>query len=164
MKPIPSTIEILAYKVLNRNVGETWINWAVNMLMEGFDTEYLVELTGASPLDNQFELQALSTKVLHELNLDYTDKDQIIKSYTCYLIGLALSGHMLPIKVLDIFQKLYIELDYESYLSDFYYLYFAKKDLINDEMQWYWMDADKNNIDSIIHNYFVQWLSKNAIE
>jgi len=164
MTPIPSTAEILAYKVLNRSVGETWINWAVDMLIAGFDTEHLVELAGASLHDNQFELQALTTKVLLELNLDYTDKDQVIKNYVHYLIGLAGNGAISLIKALRILRKIYIELDYESYLAEFNALSLAKEDLTAGEMQWYWIGADSNNIDSIIHGYFVQWLLENPVK
>ncbi|MGB1121386.1 MAG: hypothetical protein ACPG3Z_05270, partial [Saprospiraceae bacterium] len=46
MKPIESTYEILAWKHFNLPVDEKWINWAVKMLIEGFETEHLIELTG----------------------------------------------------------------------------------------------------------------------
>lgn len=39
MKPVKSTAEILALKALNRDINKTWVDWAVEMLMAGFDTE-----------------------------------------------------------------------------------------------------------------------------
>lgn len=33
---------MLAYKVLNNNIDQFWIDWAVEMLMNGYDTEHLV--------------------------------------------------------------------------------------------------------------------------
>jgi hypothetical protein len=164
MKPIPSTAEILAYKVLNRGVDKTFINWAVDMLRAGFDTEYVVELAGASLNDNQFELQALATKALMELGLGYNDKNQIIKNYAHYLLGLALSESIATLKALRILRKIYIELGYESYLYDFDSLCSAKEDLADGEMQWYWVGADSTNIDSVIHDYFVQWLLQNPVK
>jgi hypothetical protein len=40
---VKTTPAILAYKALNRNIDKFWIDWAVEMLMNGFDTENLVE-------------------------------------------------------------------------------------------------------------------------
>jgi hypothetical protein len=158
MKPIPSTTEILAYKVLNRNIDEIWIRWAVNMLMAGFDTEHLVELAGASVHDSHFELQALTTKALHELNLDYTDKHQIIRNYISYLTRLSLDGVIPPITVLKTSYDIYLELDDEAYLKGFAHLYYAMDDLLIDGVQWY------SDIDSVIHDYFVKWLLENPVK
>jgi hypothetical protein len=86
MKPVKSTAEILAFKALNRDVDKTWVDWAVDMLIAGFDTEHLTILAGESEPFNQFQMQELAEKVLVELQLDYSDKDQTIKNYACYLI------------------------------------------------------------------------------
>ncbi len=44
MKPINSTREILAFKVLNRDIDLSWISWAYEMLEAGFETKYLIQL------------------------------------------------------------------------------------------------------------------------
>ena len=44
MQPVKSTIEVLAFKVLNRNVTDVWVDWAIDMMTVGFDTEHLVML------------------------------------------------------------------------------------------------------------------------
>jgi hypothetical protein len=43
---------------------------------------------------------------------------------------------------------------------DFYLLYFAKDDLLIDEVQWYWEGANRENIDKIIRDKFRQWLNE----
>ena len=68
-----------------------------------------------------------------------------------------LNGDTDTFEVLDLLKDLCIELDYESYLYDFYSLYFAKDDLSYSDNQWYWTGADKNNIDTIIRDYFTKW-------
>ncbi len=83
-------------------------------------------------------MQELSDKVLAELQIDYSDKDQTIKNYACYFIDKSLDGELDNFKVLDILKGICIELDYEKYLYDFYSLYFAKDDLSYSENQWYW--------------------------
>jgi hypothetical protein len=159
MKPVDSTAEILALKVLNRNINDQWVNWAVEMLMIGFDTENLAILAGESEPYNQFELQRLTDKILNELSLSIEDKDQIIKNYVCYLIDQTLKGEVQSLQTLRIIKNICIELNYEGYLYDFYSLYFAKEDLLYSDIQSYWDYADKENIDTVIHDYFVKWKS-----
>ncbi|HYG38322.1 MAG TPA: hypothetical protein VD908_06880 [Cytophagales bacterium] len=156
MKPVKTTAEILAFKAFNRDIDENWVDWAVDMLTAGYDTENLTILAGESEPFNQFQMQELADKVLSELKLDYSDKDEAIKNYACYLIDKSLDGE-LDFKVLDILKDICIELDYEKYLYDFYSLYFAKDDLSYSENQWYWDGATKENIDKIITNYFITW-------
>lgn len=160
MKPVKSTAEVLAFKALNRDINKTQVDWAVEMLMAGFDTENLAILAGEFEPYNQFQLQNLTTKVLDELQLDYSDKDQTIKNYACYLIDKSLNGELDNFKVLDTLKDICIELDYEKYLYDFFSLYFAKDDLSESENQWYWDGATRENIDQIITDYFVNWKVK----
>ncbi|MDO3628310.1 hypothetical protein [Mucilaginibacter sp. BT774] len=157
MKLIDSTAEILAFKVLNRNIDKRWVNWATDMLMSGFDTENLIILAGEQVPYNQFELIGLTNKIFDELNIDLSDDDTIIKKYACYLINKALTGEMQADDVLNILKVLCIELDYDRNLYDFYLLYFAKEDLKYSDNQWYWNGADKANINTIIYDYFVGW-------
>lgn len=157
MKPIKSTAEILAYKVLNRNVDEKWVQWAVDMLMAGFETDNLIILAGEFAPFNQFELTELTNKVFNELHLDFTDRDKTIEKFVYYLVDESLNERILPFKVLSIIYKICLELDYIEYLYDFYLLYCAKEDLEYQEYQYYWDDADRNTIDSIIMEYFKKW-------
>jgi hypothetical protein len=159
MQPVKSTAEILAFKVLNRNIDKVWIDWAVEMLMAGYESENLTILAGESEPFNQFQMQELANKVLGELQLDFSNKEQIIKSYACYLINKSLTGEIDNFKVLSILKDVCIELDYEKYLYDFYSLYFAKDDLSYSENQWYWNGATRENIDQIITDYFLRWKS-----
>jgi len=157
MKAIKSTTEVLAFKALNRDINKVWVDWAVEMLMAGVETENLIILAGESEPFNQFQLQDLTTKVLDELQLYYSDKDQTIKNYACYLIDKALNGELETIEVLNILKDICIEMDMEKYLYHFYLLYFAKDDLLNSENQWYLDNVDRTNIDRVISDYFTVW-------
>ncbi len=157
MKPVKSTAEILAFKALNRDVNKTWVDWAVEMLLAGFDTENLVILAGEFEPYNQFQLQHLTTKVLDELQLDYSHHEQTIKNYACYLIDKSLHGEIDNFKVLEILKNICVELGDEAYLFDFYLLYFTKDDLSYSEAQWHWDGATLENIEKIIKDYFINW-------
>lgn len=160
MKPIPSTTEILAFKVLGRAIDKTWVNWAYDMLEAGFETENLVILAGEMQPYNQFELQSLTDKIFIELNLALNDRKQLLKNYVCYLVDKALAGEIKFIDVLDLIKDMYIELDYDSSFSGFYMLYYAYDDLKDSEQQWYWDGATRENIDEMTRDYFMQWKSE----
>jgi hypothetical protein len=157
MKYIKSTCEILALKILNKDVDEVWIDWANQMLVSGYETEHLTILAGISKPFNQFYLQELTSKVFHELSIDFSAPERIIKDYALYLIEEARGGVRTYFDVLGILKKICIERDYEKYLFNFYLLFFALDDLKYSEFQAYWPDADRNNIDSIISDYFNKW-------
>jgi hypothetical protein len=160
MKLIPSTAEILAFKMLGRSINRQWIDWAYNMLEAGFETENLIILAGEMEPYNQFEVQSLANKVLKELNLTWDDREQVYKNYVCYLISEALDGKLKAVNVLSALTNVCIENDYEPYLYDFYSLYYAYDDLIYSDHQWYWHGATRENIDTIIKDYFMEWKAK----
>jgi hypothetical protein len=157
MTLVPSTYKILADKVLGHSFDSSWTDWAVDMLRQGFDTEYLVILAGISPPFNQFELKSLTDKVLDELGLDYSDKEKTIKNYVCYLADEVLSNRLDAYKALRELRDLYNELNQPLDIQDFYLLYFAKVDLLGSENQWYWNGATRDNIDKIIRDRFSEW-------
>jgi hypothetical protein len=156
MKPVDSTIAILAFKVLNKYVNEAWIDWAVEMLVAGYETEHLAILASESAPFNQFEMQELTNKVLQELHLDYSDPQTVIKDYACYLIEQLLSGAIEMQTLLKMFKEFYYDYDYEVF-RDFAFLYFAKDDLLYGETQQYWDGATRENIDAIVFDYFSKW-------
>lgn len=164
MTSTPSTYEILALKTLNRDIDKTWTDWAIEMLRHVHDTESLTILAGESSPYNQFELQQLTTKVLTELNLDFSDKDQAVKNYASYLVDRVLKNELDSLTVLEILKDICIELNMEKYLYQFYLLYFAKDDLLDSAVQWYIDGANRNNIDKIITDYFKKWLADNPLD
>ncbi|MFT3704368.1 MAG: hypothetical protein QM802_18510 [Agriterribacter sp.] len=159
MQPVKSTAEILAFKVLNRSVNSAWVEWALDMMTVGFDTEHLRILAGELEPFNQFEMQDLTTKVLNEINLDYSNKERIIENYCCYLIDKALDDNSQTEHVLRYLKDLCVERYYDKSLFDFYLLYFAKQELMDTDNQFYWNGADKSNIDNIINEHFIKWKS-----
>jgi hypothetical protein len=154
---IRSTSEILAFKTLNRDVTESWIEWAIQMILNGHETEHLLILAGANKPYNQFYLQELTSKVFRELSLDFSSGEKVLRNYSAYLVGEALGGIRGYKDVLNELKDICIERDYEKFLFDFYSLYFALDDLEYSENQWYWPDATRKNINAIITEYFKNW-------
>jgi len=161
MKYIPSTAEILAFKMLGDSVDKKWANWAYDMLSAGFETESLVMLAGEVAPYNQFELQSLTNKVFEELNLAWSDTEEVYTNYIRYLISEALADKLKFENVLNTIKDVYHQLDYKSSLQDFYMLYCAYDDLRYSDTQYYWEGATSENIDLIVRQYFVDWMKIN---
>jgi hypothetical protein len=163
MKPVESTYRIVALKCLNRSVDMEWSDWAAEMMVRGYETEHLIELAGISEPFNQFELKELTDKVFEELRLDYKNQEKIVIDYATYCLKIGIKQKRPIISILEELKNLCIELDYETGLYDFYSLYFAKDDLNHSDIQYYWDDADRNNIDAICMEYFEKWLIQNPL-
>ena len=161
MEPIESTYEVLALKVLGRNFDDRWIIWAIDMLMAGFDTEHLRILAGAEKPYNQFYFHDLTEKVLSELNFDYSDPNKTISNYALFLISQAIDGKKDILTVLSFLRDVHMERYSDTPYQDFYYLCYAKQDLLDSDVQWYWPDANRDNIDKIILEKFKSWKAEN---
>jgi hypothetical protein len=155
---LKTTAEILAFKTLNRDVTESWIKWAIEMVANGHDTEHLIVLAGVSGPYNQFYLQDLTSKVFQELSLDITDQERILRNYSAYLAGEGLTSARNYPEVLRELSDISIDLDHPKYLYDFYLLHNARETLEIFEDQMYWPNATADNIHLIITEYLKNWV------
>ena len=163
-KPVLSTFKILMEKSFNSDIDETWINWAMEMMEAGFENENLYVLAGISKPYNQFELQDLTTKVLTELNLEFSNQKLVIKNYVYYLISNSIYKIETYLETLRKLKNICIDLNLEHNYMNFYLLYFAKDDLVEQEYQHYWNDANRENIDEIITENYKNWKTEYETE
>lgn len=154
----PSTKEILAYRALNRDVDENWVEWAVSMLEQGYDTPHLRILAGESPPFNQFASIELADSTFRELGLDWSDTENSARKYAAELLEDMLEGRRSSQSVLNVLTDICIELDHAKFLFGFYLLQNAKEDLRDSDFQFYWQGADRSNIDDVIFDYARKWI------
>jgi hypothetical protein len=152
-----STYKILMNKAFNQDIDESWIDWAMEMIEAGFQSDNLYILAGMTKPFNQFELQELTNNVIRDLHLDYDDKDTVIRNYVYFIITNGINNPDSYLKVLRELKDICIGLGMEKEYIDFYLLYFAKDDLTESENQWYWDGATRENIDEIIKSQFIKW-------
>ncbi|GAO43343.1 hypothetical protein [Flavihumibacter petaseus] len=155
-----STYKILKAKAFNENIDETWVDWALEMMEAGYQSDNLYILAGKTKPFNQFELHELTRNVLEDLGFTYADKDTVLKNYVYYLIISSVDHPETYCKTLRELKNICQDLDLESAYMDFYLLYYAKDDLIVDEVQWYWDGANRQNIDQIIKDHFKKWMKE----
>lgn len=155
-----TTYKILKEKACNADIDDSWTEWALEMIEAGYEADSLYQLAGISKPYNQFELRDLTNKVLNDLNLDYSDKRKTIKNYAYFLIKSNIENPKKYYNVLTEFRDIYYEFDMDREYQNFVLLYWAKDDLISEEVQWYWEGANKNNIDKIIEDQFKLFITK----
>lgn len=160
MQEVISTYRILMKKSFNEDIDESWVEWALEMMEAGYESDNLYILAGITKPYNQFELQELTDKVLTDLNLDTKDKYLIIRNYVYYILSTTINEPSKYLPTLREVKDICVGLDMESEYMDFYLLYFAKNDLNQSENQWYWDGADRNNIDKIIKVRFQEYIDR----
>jgi hypothetical protein len=156
-KPVLSTYKILLNKAFNEDIDESWIDWAIEMIEAGFESDSLYTLAGMTRPYNQFELQELTSKVIRDLQLNYDNNDTVIRNYVYFIITTSINNPESYLLTLREIKDICIGLNMSREYMDFYLLFFAKDDLIESENQWYWDGATRENIDDIIKNQFLNW-------
>jgi hypothetical protein len=81
------------------------------MMEIGYEIESLYPLAGISKPYNQFELHELTSKVLNDLRLDYSDKRKILKHYAYYLVCTNFDKPHNYFEILNELRDIYNELD-----------------------------------------------------
>lgn len=158
MREVISTYRVLMKKVFNEDIDESWVEWALEMIEAGFESDNLYNLAGITKPYNQFELQELTDKVIADLNLQTSDKSFTIRNYVYYILSTTINEPIQYLSTLREVKDICIGLDMEKEYMDFYLLYFAKDELNESENQWYWDGADRNNIDKIIKVKFKEYI------
>lgn len=157
--PLPFSIySMLANKVLGRSIDDNWQDWAIEMMEAGFESDHLFMLAGMSKPFNQFEMQDLTDKVLADFGLRYDDGKTVLGNYASFLIQSSLGDESKYLKTLRELHSVYLHTQPATDYLKFYLLYLAKEDLEQQEVQWYWPNADRSNINAVIREEFEKWL------
>lgn len=157
----PFTHEVVTLRYLEKGVDISRIRWAEKMLIAGFDSPHLRVLVGEKEPFNKFELDDIFDKSAREISLPkITSLEEAINTYTTAKIQRFLNGSVGSRDTLYDLKELYNEYEYTE-IYDFYLLYFAAIDLIDNEIQWYWPEATRKNIKKIIKKRCCDWDKKN---
>mgnify|MGYP000135367706 CR=1 FL=1 len=146
-----TTAQILAERAMQLPCGEKCVDWAIRLLESGHESQSAYRLAAKLRPHNHFELASLRDQVLTELNLADTADVVAICSYVAEI--LANSNENTLDAVLTEIKDIYLSNDHEPIeIYDFYLLYFARADLKEQEFQYYWSDATRDNIERITND------------
>ncbi|MBS1595018.1 MAG: hypothetical protein JST90_11920 [Bacteroidetes bacterium] len=159
MKYPASTVRISYYRAKDIGANQEWIDWAFEMIDAGFETESLLYLASFSESESSWHVREIGNKALLELGIVAVEIETAMIGYATSLVQMAVESKINPLTALTKLCKIYDDNRQVGSLKDFFLLYYAKTDLADSEMQLYWTAATRENIDSIISDYFKQWLS-----
>ena len=158
----PLTNKVIAYPVIPDFNTDSCVDWAIEMIGIGYDSENILMLAGLSKPTNYFETISHLNNALAELNLQPKAGEEGIISHSSYYISLISEGIEVR-ENLDIVYGLCLKLDYSSIIYDFSLLRWAWDDLDYDENAWptYWEGATINNIKQLVIEAAKSWLEQN---
>lgn len=76
---VVSTSRALTKKAFNEDIDEMWVDWALEKIQGGYESDNLYILVGTTRPYDQFEFQRLTDKVLADLNVDYEERSLMIQ-------------------------------------------------------------------------------------
>jgi len=156
-----STSEIVARTSLGESVDQRWVEWASDLLEAGHESKALGMLAGALPPFNQFEMRDLVLRVFVDLGLHlHETRASAVTALVDHLVRSIIASPRATLSALAEIADLYVSEGYPSALDSFYLLYHAAVDLRTDEVQWYWPDANRRNIDELISEQCRAWVAK----
>ncbi|MBS7565757.1 hypothetical protein KHS38_15215 [Mucilaginibacter sp. Bleaf8] len=162
LRPLsPLTYQVVAYRsVPDYNMDEC-VDWAMEMVKLGYDTENLLILAGLSKPVNYFETVTYLEAAVREIRLKLKAGDEGVISYSSYYImqiahGIDIRENLRKISVY------YADTDHHESIESFDQLRWAWDDMDwNDGQQWYWPGATLDNIEKIVIDTAKQWLVNN---
>ncbi|SFU78299.1 hypothetical protein SAMN04488527_11645 [Aliiroseovarius crassostreae] len=158
------TSEVYARRFLNIGPDSSIVGWAENMVIAGFHSPHLDILLGELEPFNKFEMDALLDRIQRELKLpSIRSKSEALEIIATAYGRRFIAGKADSASTLFYLSELCIAERYANEIYDFYLLHFAAVDLAIDEIQYYWPDANRTNIEEIIRHEFISWLQNHPL-
>jgi len=133
------------------------IDWALNLMANGIESENILNLSSFSKPTDQFEIRPYVTASLGDLHLtEYSGLIAKLRKARYHLIEI-IDDHSVR-KQLKQLADLCVETEYNHGLLTFYELYHGWNDLDEIGVNFYNEEATKSNIDRIVKKEALDWL------
>jgi len=155
-----TTARILAGKALQQLCGQECVDWAIAMIEQGREGHHLAMLAGQLPPHDPLELGRLRDGSLCELGIPELDPERAVAAHAVECARALLEDERVIGENLEVLKDLFM-LDFDAPgpglsaelwddLRDFYLLYWAYSDLQEQEYQFYWPDATREDIVTVV--------------
>lgn len=135
------------------------VDWAIDLIRQGKETENVLMLASFSQPIDRFEISPYVTNVLNDLGLEELDYKSAVIAETHYHLNEILSGHEIRKNLQSLYQ-LCVDNDYESGLMTFYLIYHGWDELEEMGVNYYFDGADLNNIEDELKKEARKWIDK----
>lgn len=163
----PTTSEIVALHVLGERPGQLAVDWAVDLLVRGYDTPALRQLAGESEPFDSYEIEKLLKRAFRDLNVIIPEEQKAAQVLLVSArIRQLLAGEASSKETMSELLQLYYAFDEPKELFDFYLLNAARAGIAlgEDPIYWqdYWPEANAGNIDQIVIEKCREWLKEHG--
>ncbi|MDB5285384.1 MAG: hypothetical protein JWR05_333 [Mucilaginibacter sp.] len=158
----PLTNKVIAYQEVPNFDTDSCVDWAIEMIGLGHDSENVIMLAGLSKPTNYFETIAYLNNALAELGLKPKTGEDGIISYSAYIISNIADGKDVKSNLNSV-DNLCSKLEIDSVIYDFSLLWWAWADLDYDKNAYptYWENANIDNIEQLVIELAKAWLKEN---
>ena len=156
------TYKIVAYQDIQEVDSNESVDWAIEMLELGFETESLLMLASFNKPTNYFEVINYVKKSIEELKLEVKSGNDAIMSYSAFYVHKIAKKNNIRENLTELY-KYCQKWNYEDLVYDFYLLYWAWGDIDYEDIDYssYWEGANKENIEGIVIKTAEEWILKN---
>jgi hypothetical protein len=135
------------------------VNWALDLVQQGKETENILILASFSEPIDKYEITPHITRVLNELGLEELTYDNPVQAQTHYHLMEILSDQAIRINLSHIYH-LFLRNNHPGELLKFYLFYHAWDELDNLGVNFYFPGADKDNIQEVLKQEATKWIDK----
>ncbi len=163
MSEPPSTDDIILDRAIQGTDATRCVDWAIGMLMAGYDADYLCRLAGQLPPFDLDSVAGLRDRALAELGFhDLTNDTQI-----CHTVANALRQHrsdeLRTQKTLESAKWLYVTRNIRD-LQPLYLLSHALEDLKQSDHQWYVDGMNQSNATQLSNQIVDRYLALHRLK
>ncbi|BDD01391.1 hypothetical protein [Persicobacter psychrovividus] len=135
------------------------VDWAIDLIRQGKDTDNVLMLASFSEPIDRFEIRPYVTNVLNELGLEELDYKSAVIAETHYHLNAILNDREIRTNLQSLYQ-LCVDNDYESGLMNFYLIYHGWDELEEIGVNYYFEGADLDNIEEVLKKEARKWIDK----
>lgn len=150
---------IQSHKELKHFDYSTAVDWAINLIQQGKDTENILMLASFSEPFDRFEIGPYVTNALNDFGLEELDYNSAVIAETHYHLNEIISDREIRENLRFLYQNC-LNYNYESNLMNFYMIYHAWEELEEIGVNFYFEGATLNNIEQVIKNEARKWIDK----
>lgn len=154
-----TTKRILAYRARSQGAEPDWVDWAVQMMMQGHDTPHLRQLAGADTGCDRQEFFEINERTLTELGLDRSADENVVKEYAVEVLEKVKAGQQQPLEAIWTLEELGSP-SQEDFLSPFYNLAYWSSAVKNGEPNYEWGPLTPENMDQFLRNTCLEGLAQ----
>ncbi|MCF8298412.1 MAG: hypothetical protein K9J13_12770 [Saprospiraceae bacterium] len=150
---------IQSHKAIENFDYDLAVDWAINLIEQGKETENILMLASFSKPIDRFEIKPYVSAVLNDFKLEELEGNEAIIAITHYHLTEILSNNSIRKNLQSLFQ-LYIDNDHKPELMNFYLLYYAWNELEEYGVNYYYEGANLDNIEEVLKNEAKNWMEK----